>query len=289
MGLVGCALSDPLIAGTPTPVPADPVLAAQIDAAVPLMAAAEQAVAAQSADDPGDASLEAILVTLAAQHQVLTGPAPLNRTPGYPVAPATPDGSADADAALSTARDACAANAVAQPGRPALFWAALAASAEQMRLGLSLGYATARPAQPDRTVTTATPSQALINLIAAYHQAVFYAQASPGFVDPGSELRQRLADILAGLQSHRDALIQLAGAQGVDPPASLGIYDLPSGRDQAAILARLGDALEGLVEAAGVWVASASQPDEAVAELIYTASVGLPLGLGTAVWPGFPD
>jgi hypothetical protein len=289
LSLTGCAFSDPRIDGTPepwTPVAADVVFTAQVDEVLTAHTQAYAAVLSWEQTHPSD-SLTAILATLAEQDSVLRGPSPQWRVPGDSLTPRPSTG--DPTEALGILRDLCTTQASATTGETALLWASLAASAEQMRRGLSEGYSAPVLADSTRTVAILSEQDALSATIAAYHQAIFHVESSIGFVPPGDPLRDTLVNSVADLKSQRDTLMAYAEELGFGPVESRGIYSLPAQRDKDAALALVAQNQAKLVQAAGVWVASAPHPNLATRALLLTSTFGWPYGAGAAVWPGWPD
>lgn len=259
------------------------------------MHAAWAIIAGWSLGDPATTKWATMAKTLEDQWLVLTGPNPTHRvardaqigkatavTPG-------PDAIAAADQALSTIRDASLARVADARGAVAALWAALAASAEQLRLGLTGDYAA--PAAVDASVTLMVKDsdQAWSDLVNAYHEAIFGVKAAIGFLEPtGPDAAGFEAD-LTDLQNHLASLINLSQTVSATPPPGDGIYELPSGRDRAAALALLAQAQQRLTSASAVWVASTDDPATAAPYLVDNATLASAYTLGSAVWPGWPD
>jgi hypothetical protein len=238
--------------------------------------------------------------TLESQWLVLTGPDPINRVAGeaqigqaQAVAPG-PDATTAADQALSTIRDNALARAAEARARAAAMWASLAASAEQLRQGLTNDYAAPPAVDPSVTLTVKVVNDTVagsgwIDLVNAYHEAIFAVKAAIGFLDPnGSDASAFEAD-LSDLQNHLASLIDLGRTIEATPPPGDGIYELPAGRDRAAALALLAQAQQRLTSASAIWVASTEDPASAAPYLVDNATLASAYTLGSAVWPGWPD
>jgi len=292
-GLAGCAFSDPRISGTPPSPSTDAVIAAQFTAAANDVGTARLAVVTAAGANAGAGKWADMAATLGSSYQVLTGPDPINRiaststaTPGsLATSPSTTAGSANTS--LTTLRDDALANAKAATGRTAAFWASLAASAEQVRLGLTGPYGTPAPVDPSATIETQDESTAVAALLTQYDGAIFGLRAALAFLGSADD-QSTFESILASLQSDRATLANLTGPTPAPSP-SQGIFELPAGRDRAAAMQILTEAQRGLAQASAVWVASAANPATAIGYLMSNATLAMDYGLGTAVWPGWPD
>jgi len=285
--LSGCAFSDPRIEGTPPP---GPSVAADFVQVADEVHAAWKAVASLP-DSDQSASMAA---TLASQWLILVGPDPLHRIPavggiGDPTPdPSLGDGTAGADSALASARDDALTHANASTGLATAFWAGLAAGLEQVRLGLTGPYEPAIAADPAVTVTIMDESTSLSNLISQYEAGIFAIRSALGFLDPASTDQSAFRVVLSSLQTDLAALTGMA-ASSETTPSGQGIYELPPGRDSAAAMTLLSTTQKSLTESSLVWAASAADPSQATPYLMRNAALAMGYGLGTAVWPGWPD
>ncbi|MDR2930347.1 MAG: hypothetical protein LBV06_05525 [Propionibacteriaceae bacterium] len=296
-GLAGCAFSDPRIDAAPPPAAIDDSLKRDLDQA----AQDTQALwnTAMTAANTGGVSPEVSpwshrATTLKLQWQVLTGPNPLSRVPaGITATPGTdttgvPIG--DVDTKLAALRDADLERAGRSTSTTALFWASLAASAEQMRVCLeSTVYPDPTAADPAITVQTTDEASAVAQLLTRYDQAMSSIRTAVGFIAPDDPDHARFVAIGDQLAVQQAELLRSAPGAAATEPVTEGIYEVPAGRDKQASLELLAQAQRGLTQAAGVWVASAADPKPASAILVSTATLGSPWGIGVAVWPGWPD
>ncbi|MCL2784078.1 MAG: ferritin-like domain-containing protein [Propionibacteriaceae bacterium] len=289
-GLTGCA--DPLISGTP-PVPSiDAGFSANITKATDEIALIWNAVKDLGDSDPQDPKWGYMESALESMWLVLTGPDPLHRIPSarakLQVTPVGLDKDATSEL-LVNARDANIGRAEASSGLEAVFWASIACGLDQVRLGLTRPYG--EPIAPDSTATIAIQDMdaAVVELIARYHEAVFALKPALGFLDSKNPNRANFEQILNTVQADLEKLIALAHSLDITPPPSAGVYELPAGRDTAASYALVAISQQSLVEASAVLVASSTNPSSTISYLMTNATLGLPLGIGTAVWPGWPD
>ena len=291
LALTGCAFSDPRIAGTPVAPATDPGLTAQAEAAGQTHTA-WRAVAGLAAADPATPKWAVMADTLAAQWRVLSGPDALHRVSAVAADIGEPAAVEDADEALTTADDALRAvreanldRAGQASGLAAVFWASLAAGAEQVRLGLRSDYGTATEADAGATIATTDPDTAWSELACRYDEGIFALRSALGFLDADDSAGEVIASAVAALRHDKASL----GSASTAPPGCPGIYELPPGRDRAASLNLLATTQQSLVEATAVWLASVDDPASAVGYLMTNATLASPLGLGQAVWPGWPD
>jgi hypothetical protein len=295
LALSGCAFSDPRI-DAPVPTPStDPGLAAQVEQAADQVFQAWQAVAGLTGRDP-QSQYHTMADTLESQWLVLVGPDPLHRVPatGTTIGPPPPAATADdaagqADLALADTRDQHQARAEATTGLAAVFWAALAAATEQIRLGLTGMYDEPPLPEVTTTVMLTTEDGAWTDLVGRYDAGIFALTAAQGFFEAADPQRSMIATTVAGLRRDRADLADLADQLGLVAPTPAGIYDLPEGRDAQAGLDWLALTQASLVQASAVWVGSAEDPSLALPFLMSNATWGLRFGLGTAIWPGWPD
>ncbi|MDR2895425.1 MAG: hypothetical protein LBV30_02065 [Propionibacteriaceae bacterium] len=291
-GLTSCTGVDPTItASAPSSGPASQLAADQRQAAAEINhtwlaicdAPAEQA-----------ATIDAIKQTMTAQAAVLAGPAPVNRMPAADSsleacgALADSDWSTGAEAALHNWSTANRQRASHYQGVEAVFWAGLAASAEQMRQGIQFGFAPSGPVDPTVTIDTVTVEQADTALAQAYAAADFALRSATGFADPDSTTGQAIAaarsQVAANLAS---APISPDTQDSVSDPAV--IFQLPAGRDAAAAGQLLVVVSRGLTQTEAQWLAAQEQPGADSSRLIAAASLAAALGQGSSTWPGWPD
>ncbi|MDO5287921.1 MAG: hypothetical protein Q4G45_14045 [Actinomycetia bacterium] len=302
--LVGCSgttLDDPRVKGTPQtyvstppvrPAGADHVLTLELEAAARLEAAAKASWAGADA-----ARWQSLAATRRAHAAVLASLDPLRREPGQSptLRPTTPAASKDAGqaavtAALTSARDAALVLSGESSGVLSAFWASLAASAQQ---GLSPApAATARKAVPMRLVETASSSQVAANqALGRLHEAVYGMQSVLGMLPARHQLRPAVATLVTTLKTERDSLVAYLRTRSVSPDPGPGVYSVPPVPPNGQALPVVGGLLEAVTQAAAVWVASAGSEDHhrSVDLLLAASGYGLPLGLGLAEYPGWPD
>lgn len=292
--LSGCAFLDPRIDGTPTNSATDPFSSEYADQAENIHSAWESVAVLKS--DPTAAKWAEMSATLYSQWLVLTGPDPVHRVAATGTEPETVPGSytsfddvvQHADEALVTARDSALTLAGSSTGLYVGFWASLGASLEQVRLGLTGPYDQPIAPDPARTIETTGNDEALTALIDRYTEGVFAIKAALGFLDDSGPDWPQFQTVLSTLEKDLSDLNALAASQNiaVDPA---GLYELPSGRDRDTSLQLLSGIQTSLVDAAAVWASSAADPTDAATYLMHAATLAMPYGIGTAVWPGWPD
>jgi len=294
-GLAGCAFSDPRIDGPAPSSWLEPGFAADLADMGTKLGSAWSAVAGLARDAPADSPLARMTQVVESQWRVVIGPDPVNRVPNTRADPGEPaavtdttDGLAKADAACATVRDTAQANAGKTAGITAAWWASLAAGAEQVRRGLQGAYDSPSPVDPGVTIALTELQTALPDLISRHQEGIFVLRTAMGFLTADAD-RAVFQSALSTLQSELAALTDQAASRGVTPPTSPGIYELPGGRDSQAAMALLASVQQSLVEAAVVWVAATDDPARAVPYVMSAATLGSALGIGTAVWPGWPD
>lgn len=302
MGGCGVRLTDPLIHGSPmapysppppTPYPGSTAVATlEREAWVALLSAA----AAPGADA---ASLGKLAAVRGSHVAVLADPEPIWRRPSAtsgppPAAPpaATKEaGAAAALAALVALRDGARDTSLGSEGLDAVLWGSLAVSADQARQWLSVPVGAVAPAAPGRVVAVMDDAAALNLLIGRYHEAVYGFSSLLGFLPRGDTQRSTVTTLLTAARTRRDALMAYDRAASATPTPGAGAYSVPpTTPDRMAAVA--GAMLSAITGAAGVWLASArtlERRDQALKELTYAASAGLPIGTGLAEWPGWPD
>ncbi|MCL2482296.1 MAG: hypothetical protein FWF43_02535 [Propionibacteriaceae bacterium] len=295
--LTGCAFSDPRIFGTPAPPSANPALTSDLAQAATQIQQAWAALAGLASLDPTTDRWAAMADTLKAQWLVLVGPDPINRVSvlNVDIGPASSlttiqDGTDAANDTLQTARDSFLDQAKQATGTTAVFWASLACSAEQIRQGMGGTYNTATPANQGATIQVLDEKTAVDTLLSRYDEGVFAIRSAMGFLDPGaSGTVSRYQTVLGTVQNDAASLVSVAQGMGITQDTNPPIYQLPPGRDADASLALLTTTQASLVQASAQWVASAADPTQAITYMMNNATVGMPLGVGTAVWPGWPD
>ncbi|MCL2471810.1 MAG: hypothetical protein FWF25_08760 [Propionibacteriaceae bacterium] len=295
--LTGCAFSDPRIFGTPASPSANPALTSDQAQAATQIQQAWAALAGLATLDPTTPRWAAMADTLKAQWLVLVGPDPINRVSALNVdigaankLATIQDGTDTANDTLQTARDSFLAQAKQATGTTAAFWASLACSAEQIRQGIGGTYNTATPANQSATIQVVDEKTAVSNLISSYDEGVFAMRSAMGFLDPGATgVQSRYQTVLGSLLNDASSLATVAQGMGITQDTSPPIYQLPPGRDSDASLALLASTQTSLIQASAQWVASANDPTQAITYMMNNATVGMPLGVGMAVWPGWPD
>mgnify|MGYP000689861227 CR=1 FL=1 len=308
LALAGCnalpLVEDPRIQGSPRPTytPTPPARLAGVDHATGLEMAAAGVLAA-SASAPwaaADGSRWPLLAGIRRSHAAVLGSVdPLRRqagpVPSVPpvAAAATRDaGVAAMTAALVSLRDAELVLARESSGVASALWASLAAAAEQARAALSLAVTAATPAVPMRLVDVVTPWDVAANrVLSRYHEAVYGSQSALGFLPPRHPWRTPVSLLVTGLKAERDSLVAHLRSRSVTPDPGAPAYSLPTATTDAEIQALLGGLVRAITQACGVWVASADPEgrQRAAAGLVSASTLGLPLGLGLAEWPGWPD
>jgi hypothetical protein len=272
-----------------------PVLPEGLDEVTPHVAWAWSAVAGAAQSDwaGGDAPrFQAMADTLLTHWRVLTGGNPLARVDPGEGTPAEPSLTADAGTGLNQANGALLdlvaiewAHAQAATGTEAAWWAGLAGAAEQVRGGLWADYETPAPLDRLAILAPVTDAEAAAALMNAYHEGIFITGAAIGrlsswAVDPA---RATLEQLRRG----RDALIDLAAAQGWATPTAEPAYDLPPLDNDGECADAVGAAVRGVTRAATEWLASTqAYHDDALAALRPLAGLGL--GHDSAVWVGWP-
>jgi len=297
--LAGCAFSDPRIEGTPPSPSAGLAGISDASQATSEVQAAWAAVAGIAAIDPGTPKWQDMAATLDAQWLVLRGPDPVNRVSSPPANPGSPttftavqDGLTAADSALSSARDADLTRAGSATGLAAAFWASLAASTEQVRQGLQGDYASPTPAKPTATIAQTDENTARSSLVCSYDQGIYGLRSALGFLSSGDSARSQFTSALATLQKDQASLLDNTTSTATpspSPAACPGIYELPSGHDHDAAVAILTTVQQNLVEVSAVYTAASSNPSTAAGYLMDNATLATGLGIGWAVWPGWPD
>ncbi|HEY5482703.1 MAG TPA: DUF4439 domain-containing protein [Propionibacteriaceae bacterium] len=301
LGAAGCSVTDPRIKGTPQPVftPAPPVPLVGADHLAGLEAGAAALLTAMAAAPwaGGDAARYQLLASIhQTHHAVLASAEPLRREAvavesATIAAPATRDqGLAGASSTLTTLRDAHAALAAQTTGVLAAFWASQAASAVQSRTALTTAVSSVTKTVPLREVAVATPASAGNALLDRYHEAVYGLESALGRLTTANPARTALDGIVVAVKSQRDALTARSRAASQTPEPGAAAYSIPATTTDQAALALVAQLLAAIAQAAAVAVASATTDvTTAVGDLVDAATLGLPLGMGLAEYPGWPD
>ncbi len=301
--LAGCSVSDPRIKGSAAPAPGatppPPFGGAQAVADLETVAEAHLSACAAAPWAGADGDRFRTLAAIRTRHRsVLASPEPLRReavtvaaTSAAPVAPSKEAGLNAAAAALTQLRDACLGHVTQSTNVTAAFWAALAASAAQSISALTVGITPPRPGIPLREVAVEDPAAAATAVLDRYHEAVYGFQSALGFLPARHPSRVALAAMVATAKTQRDDLVAASRAQSATPDPGSGSYSLPPAPDPAAVMSLVERLTTSVAEAAAVWVASAADPDRARAaqSLLKASTLALPLGLGMADYPGWPD
>jgi hypothetical protein len=289
-------LSDARVAGSPRPTYTPPTAPIPDGAAV----AADQTAAAWATmagyaaydwvGDPGHWQLMAD--TLAVHWRVLTGPNPLGRDMGETTLgePPEPSGWAafeGADQALLALAETQWGQARATVGLESAWWAGLAGATEQVRSGVSGPYPAPHPLNPLATLAEVSEAEAVSQLLAADHAAVYAASAVLGWLPAVSGERAQVQGLLTALRRERDLIRDLAAANGWPTPAAAAAYDLPELTDQTAPIV-LGQALDGIAQAAIAWVAATTDYHDRALDEVRWAALIAP-GYMTSLWLGWPN
>jgi hypothetical protein len=291
--LSGCAFSDPRISGTPPRVAMEEAFTVNLAESAEELQLAWASVAALREGEPGQEKWAAMAETLESLWLVMVGPDPINRVPAINVDIGDPapfdnieSAKTSAESALTLASQAHVARAQSSNGMEALLWASVAASLSQVRTGIAGPYANPVVGFPSTTVTITSDDEALNDLIISYDEAVFALRTSLGFLSP--DLKTQFAAIATTWERELEQLMVIAGERNLQPDA-VAIYALPPGRDDAAGMRLLVSSQQSIIQSAAVWVASADDPSAAMTYLLSSATVTSDLGVGCALWPGFPD
>jgi len=301
LGVAGCSVSDPRIAGTPQPIytPPAPVPPVGADHLAGLEAGAAALLTAM-AGAPWAGSDAARYQLLAGIHQlhhaVLASAEPLRRQP-VAVDPATIAAPATREQALSTAagtlttlQQAHTALAAQTTGELAAFWASQAASAVQSRTALTTAVSGVTKAVPLREVAVIAPAPATHDLLDRYHEAVYGLESALGRLTTASPARTALGGIVVAVKTQRDALTARGRAASQTPAPGAAAYSVPATTSDDAALGLVASLLAAISQAAAVSVASAAKDvTTAVGDLVDASTLGLPLGMGMAEYPGWPD
>jgi hypothetical protein len=301
LGAAGCSVSDPRITGTPKPIYTPPLpvplVGAEHLAGLEAGAAALLTAMAGAPWAGGDAARYELLASIhQTHHAVLASAEPLRREP-VAVDAVTIGAPATREQALGTAattfttlHEAHKALAAQTTGDLAAFWASQAASAVQSRSALTTAVATLTKTVPLREVAVVAAATAADGLLDRYHEAVYGLESALGRLTTGNPARTALDGIVVEVKKQRDALTARHRAASQTPAPGAAAYSIPSTTSDAAALGLVATLLAAIPQAAAVAVASAaSDVTTAVGDLVAASTLGLPLGLGLAEYPGWPD
>ena len=301
LGAAGCSVTDPRIKGTPqplfTPPPPVPLVGADHLAGLEAGAAALLTAMAAAPWAGGDAPRYQLLASIHhTHHAVLASVEPLRRQvvavePAAIAAPATRElGLASASSTLTTLHDAHTALAAQTTGVLAAFWASQAAAAVQSRTALTTAVSSVTKTVPLREVAAAASSSAENALLDRYHEAVYGLESALGRLTTASSARTALDGIVVAVKSQRDALAARTRAASQTPEPGAAAYSIPATSSDEAALGLVATLLAAISQAAAVAVASATTDvSTAVGDLVDASTLGLPLGMGLAEYPGWPD
>ena len=301
LGAAGCSVSDPRISGTPQPIytPPAPVPPAGAEHLAGLEAGAAALLTAMAAAPwaGGDAARFQLLASIhALHHAVLASAEPLRRQPATvdsaTIAPPTTReaGLAAAASELTTLQQAHTALAAQATGELAAFWGSQAASAVQSREALTTAVSVVTRTVPLREVAVVEPDAARDGLLDRYHEAVYGLESALGRLTSSAPARTALGDIVVAVKTQRDALTARSRAASQSPAPGAAAYSLPATTTDEAALNLAAALLAAIPQAAAVAVASAtSDLTTAVGDLVQASTLGLPLGMGMAEYPGWPD
>ncbi len=301
LGAAGCSVSDPRITGTPKPIytppaPVPPVGADHLAGLEAGVAALLTAMAGAPWAAGDTARYQLIASVHQTHHAVLASAEPLRRQP-VPVDPVTVGAPATREQALTTAagllttlQNAHTALAAQATGDLAAFWASQAASAVQSRTALTTAVSTVTTAVPLREVAVTTPATATDDLLNRYHEAVFGLESALGRLTTANPARTALDGIVVEVKTQRDALTARGRAASQTPAPGAAAYSIPTTASDADALALVARLLAAISQGAAVAVASATKDvTTAVGDLADASILGLPLGMGMAEYPGWPD
>lgn len=301
MGASGCSMDDPRVNGTPQPIwsptPPPPLTGAANLAGLEGAAAALLTAMAGAPWADADAARFALLASIHRTHQqVLASVDPLRRE-GVAVEAATVAVPAGRDEAIAGARSVLSrlkesheALASQTSGVVAAFWASQAAAAVQTQTCLTSAASTVTRAVPLREVVTLAPDAAAIALLDRYHEAVYGLESVLGRLSNAHPSRAVLGNVVLTAKTQRDALVARTRAASRTPDPGSAAYSVPATTTDDKALALAGQLLAAITRAAVVVVASGETGTKtAVADLETAATLGLPLGMGLAEYPGWPD
>ncbi len=301
LSAAGCSVSDPRINGTARPIYSPPVpvppVGADHLAGLEAGAAALLTAMAGAPWAGGDAPRYQLIADVHQTHRaVLASPDPLLRQPAT-VDPATIAAPGTRDQALATAssmfttlQQAHTVLAGQATGELAAFWASQAASALQSRRALTTTVSGVTKAVPLREVAVLSPAAAGNDLLDRYHEAVYGLESALGRLTASNPARPALGRVVLAVKAQRDALAARSRAASQTPVPGAPVYSIPATTSDDAALVLVGRLLAAVTEAAAVAVASAATGvTTGVQDLADASTLGLPLGLGMADYPGWPD
>lgn len=306
LGLVGvsasgCSVTDPRVQGTPQPIwsPTPPPPLSGADSLADLEGAAAAVLTAMSgaAWAGADAARFALLAGIHRTHQqVLASVDPLRRETAAAetakvAAPAGRDEAlVGARSVLSRLKESHEALASQTSGVVAAFWASQAAAAVQTQTALTASVSAVTKAVALRQVVTVAPDAAAVALLDRYHEAVYGLESALGRLSAAHPSRVVLGNVVLAAKSQRDALVARSRAASQTPDPGAAAYSVPATATDDQALALAAQLLAAITRAAAVVVASGETGTRtAVADLEAAATLGLPLGMGLAEYPGWPD
>ena len=301
VGASGCSVTDPRVLGSPQPIwsptPPPPLSGADNLAGLEGAAAALLTAMSGAAWAGADAARYAVLAGIHRTHQqVLAAVDPLRREPAAAeaatvAAPAGRDEAiAGARSVLSRLKESHEALAAQTSGVVAAFWASQAAAAVQTQTALATSVGAVTKSVPLRQVVTIAPEAAAVALLDRYHEAVYGLESALGRLSAAHPSRGVLGAVVLATKTQRDALVARTRAASQTPDPGAAAYSLPATANDEQALALAAQLLAAIPRAAAVVVASGQTGTKtAVADLETAATLGLPLGMGLAEYPGWPD
>jgi hypothetical protein len=134
------------------------------------------------------------------------------------------------------------------------------------------------------------PATAQDDLLDRFHEAVYGLESALGRLTTANPARTALDGIVVEVKKQRDALTARSRGASATPAPGAAAYSIPTTASDDAALALAASLLEAITQAAAVAVASAtSDVTTAVGDLVDASILGLPLGIGLAEYPGWPD
>ncbi|MGV8849270.1 MAG: hypothetical protein ACOH16_06970 [Propionibacteriaceae bacterium] len=301
MGASGCSVTDPRVQGTPQPIwsptPPPPLSGAAGLAGLEGAAAALLTAMSGAAWAGADAARYTLLAGIHRTHQqVLASVDPLLRETAAAEAAtvAVPAGRdealAGARTVLSRLKESHEALASQTTGVVAAFWASQAAAAVQTQTALTTSVSVVTKAVPLRQVVTMAPDAAARALLDRYHEAVYGLESALGRLSAAHPSRVVLGNVVLTTKAQRDALVARSRAAAHTPDPGAAAYSVPATATDDQALALAAQLLAAIPRAAVVVVASGESGTKTpVADLEAAATLGFPLGMGLAEYPGWPD
>jgi hypothetical protein len=149
---------------------------------------------------------------------------------------------------------------------------------------------TVTKAVPRREVAVLDPRTAEDDLLDRYHEAVYGLESALGRLTTSHPARSGLNRVVLAVKAQRDALTARSRAASQTPVPGAPAYSVPATTTDAAALVLVARLLQAVTEAAAVVVASTtSEVGTAVEDLVTASTLGLPVGMGLAEYPGWPD